>query len=363
MTPWIKKLFRLVKRSKLKQRNDSDLPSSHEEPPWSLLLELPLDILVIIVPLLPLVSQACLALTCKPLYRLFCSAHDDEQLAWPRFLATPFPHKYLSGSQVHLPRIDLLLKLEDARWLYCSGCLKLHPINHFNVFEINHLPIDRYCENRVGVVDLCACVALTYTNGVLLADWIQTGVPSSRLHKRIRQEFQFRVIKDRPVLIHNCSVTSQPDAFVTLKMMVALDSDNCLIVTTRYNVYWSTPHNYFAKTAGREPYRTPNDTEAVFLCPHIHALAWLYGPYAPYRQHKNKCANPCDTKFRLLGRTVDGFHAIIWCERNLGIIQNDPFKILEFDLYPFGGNVVKSNLRRWYYTSRSPGNPTEKHWY
>ncbi|UDD65119.1 hypothetical protein AFCA_012313 [Aspergillus flavus] len=51
------------------------------------LLNLPLDILFEIFPLLPLPSQVCLALSCKPLYRLFSSTLQDEQLAWPRLLA------------------------------------------------------------------------------------------------------------------------------------------------------------------------------------------------------------------------------------------------------------------------------------
>ncbi|KAL4785007.1 hypothetical protein BJX76DRAFT_325763 [Aspergillus varians] len=351
MASYIRKLLGFVGLSK--ERGDYKHLSYHEQSPRSLLPELPVDILLLIVPHLPLVSQACLALTCKSLYGLLRSCHDDERLAWPRFLASPLPSCELFGSQPHLPRTDLLLKQEDARWLYCCGCLKLHPNNHFTIGSIRVLPLRRYCKNRVGVADLCACLALTYLNGVRLGDWIQTGVPSQYLHQNIRQEFRFRVLDKRRLLIHNCSVTSQPDAFVALTTMVTLDPDNCLVVTTRYKVYWSTPHRYLGDAVDcRETYRTPYNTEPLFLCPHIHALAWLYGPYAPYLKSKKSCGL-CDTKFRLLGCTDDGLHSVIQGERNLGIMRNDLYKRWrELD-----------SSRRWWNGCRKPGNGMESLWY
>ncbi|KAL4910620.1 hypothetical protein BDW74DRAFT_887 [Aspergillus multicolor] len=119
----------------LTRRRGYERLTFQEELNSSLLLELPLEILLLIIPHLPLVSQACLALTCKPLYRLLRSAHGNEQLAWPRYLAYPLPSckQFGMGSL----RNELLLKLEDARWLYCRGRLKLHPKECFK-FAVHH---------------------------------------------------------------------------------------------------------------------------------------------------------------------------------------------------------------------------------
>ncbi|KAL2865210.1 uncharacterized protein BJX67DRAFT_382953 [Aspergillus lucknowensis] len=357
MPHFINKLLGFVRLSK--RRANYELLSSHGEPPRSPLLELPLDILLLIVPHLPLVSQVCLALTCKPLYQLLHSALDDERLAWPRYLTSPItpfgdsPYE-LFGSNPEIPRNNLLLKLEDSRWLYCCDCLKLHRSYQFDRWAVDRVPpSSRYCGNNVGVVDLCACLALTYSNGVQLASWIQRGVPSRYLHRNIRQEFQFRVIKNKRCLLHNCSVTSQPDAFVALTTMVTLDADSCLIVTTRYNVYWSLPHKALGEAVeSLNAYRPPHNTEGIFLCPHMHALAWIYGRYARCTGYQYEC-RCCDTKSRMLLYNYDGFHSVIQGERNLGIIRYDTYRLWEHSEHPW----------RWQRASRRPGNRMEKLWY
>ncbi|BCS28279.1 uncharacterized protein APUU_61327A [Aspergillus puulaauensis] len=324
-----------------------------EKRPWSLLLELPLDILVDIVPYLPLVSQVCLALICKPLYRLLRPVLDDEQLAWPRYLASPLTLSNEFGSELHLPRIDLLLKLEDARWLYCRTCLKLHPYNYFPPDFARIPPSRRDCRLYCGIVDLCSCLALTYTNGQRLSEWIQTGVPSQDLHRNIRQQSQCQTLNNRRLLIHSCSVTSQPDVFLALTIMLTLDAGKCLVVTTRYNVYWSTPHKRLGDLVNdREAYRPPFNTESIFLCSDVHALAGLYGSYAPTLTRKDACGS-CDTTFHLLLCTDDGLHSVIRSERNLGIVEHDP-------------NMPRRLVRgsqKWWLTSRDPGNAMEGMWY
>ncbi|EIT73656.1 hypothetical protein AO1008_04816 [Aspergillus oryzae 100-8] len=105
------------------------------------LLNLPLDILFEIFPLLPLPSQVCLALSCKPLYRLFSSTLQDEQLAWPRLLAckTFRISDTLSSNEAPLisPRTQVLLQLQDDWWLYCAACLKIQPRALFCSMHIN----------------------------------------------------------------------------------------------------------------------------------------------------------------------------------------------------------------------------------
>lgn len=353
MVRWVRKILEIVGFSK--QGGNYERAPSHENVPWSLVQELPLDILVLVIGDLPLVSQACLALTCKSLYRLLHSVLDDKQLAWPRYLANPLPsHHRTFGSEPELPRTDLLLKMEDSHWLYCAGCLKLHPNDHFLSKPMSST--SRHCKWFSGVVDLCACLALTYLDAVKLADWIQTGDPSEYLHQSIRQQFQLRVVDNRRCLVHDCSVTGHPDAFIALKTMVTVDAENCLIVTTRYNLHWSTPHELNDSKCGidlRRGYKMPRDTETVFLCPHIHAFAWIYGCFAScYTHAKDECRS-CDTEFCLLGHTDDKLYAVIQGVRNLGTAMRN-------------GESRSCKLkasRRWWDTARTPGNPREHVWY
>ncbi|KAL5342154.1 hypothetical protein BJX70DRAFT_357082 [Aspergillus crustosus] len=349
MTHWIRKVLSVARHWKQRRRYErlsSSDDLSEEVLSWSLLLKLPLDILLLIIPRLPLVSQVCLALTCKPLYKLLHSALDDKQLAWPKYLASPPSKAY---NQPPLPRNELLLKLEDTRWLYCRDCLKLHPHSHFCLVQASVPSSTRYCILGVGVADLCACVALTYTNGVQLASWIQTGVPSQMLPRNICQQFRLQDLDTTRILIHKCSVTSQPDAFLTFTAKVSLTADRRLIITTRYTVYWSEPHKNPGTFYFHERYRPPNDTEAPFLCPHIHGLAWLYGINAQSQEYK---CGLCDTNYRVLDYTNDGLRAVIQAERNLGIMHNDPYQ-----------SQPTLQSPSWWHGSRQPGNPMEKFWY
>jgi len=135
--------------------------------------------------------------------------------------------------------------------------------------------------------------------------------------------------------------------------MLTLDMGKCLVVTTRYKVYWSAPHKRLGDIVSqREPYQAPFNNEPVFLCPHIHALSWIYGTFAPTRKSKNACCN-CDTTFYLLLCTDDGLHSVIHSERNLGIVQDNPNKPRPLGL----------GSRKWYQSSRKPGNAMEGLWY
>jgi hypothetical protein len=344
---------------------DNERPSTDEGPeapdsrshPYSRLEELPLDIFVLITPHLPVVTKACLALSCKAFYGLLRSALDDKSLSWPRFLASPSPCREASfGSAPYLPRNQLLLKLEDDRWLYCFSCLKLHPHGHFPRGASRIPPAERSCIKLPfgGIVDVCACLALTHSHGARLAEWVETGRPGDGLHQKVQREFELKVLKDnRRVLVHECSVTCQPDVVVALTATVTLNANSHLVVKTRYGVSWSKPckdleHDrvfYF------RPYQAPRNTAPIALCPHTKAFFWSYGRYYPYQPSlpcRDTCG-VCDTKIRLLGITDDGLYSVIQSERDLGLVQNDRSEdFWEWD-----------NYERWHRASRFPGNDLE----
>ncbi|KAL3451195.1 hypothetical protein BJX65DRAFT_304599 [Aspergillus insuetus] len=285
---------------------DEDLANTDHT--YSRFEELPLDIFVLIIPDLPVLSKACLALSCKAFYGLLRSALNDKSLAWPRYLASPSPRREaFFGSALSLPRNELLLKLEDDRWLYCSSCLKLHPHSHFPRGAYRMPASQRPCIKPPygGIVDLCACLALTHSNGVRLAEWIETGRPGEDLNQNIRREFRLGLLRDnRRVLFHECSLTSRSDAFVALITMVTLNTDSHLVVKTQYSVSWSELFKDLEHGQIFFPrwYQTPCDIQPIALCPHTKALVWLDGPCRPYVPHltRRDMCGVCDTKIRLI---------------------------------------------------------------
>ncbi|RAK78626.1 uncharacterized protein BO72DRAFT_341242, partial [Aspergillus fijiensis CBS 313.89] len=93
------------------------------------LLNLPLELVLRIFFYLPLASQTCFALTCKPLYNCFTYVLKDEALCFPRLLNNLNP--LISLNQKHVVWNQFLLLLENRCWRYCAACLKLHPRKEF----------------------------------------------------------------------------------------------------------------------------------------------------------------------------------------------------------------------------------------
>ncbi|KAJ0414892.1 hypothetical protein BJY00DRAFT_18370 [Aspergillus carlsbadensis] len=279
--------------------------SADDKSSWSLLLYLPVDILLMINDQLPPLSKAFLALTCKPLYQQLSFVFDQEPLAWGQLLSLEARDTSLIGGQMKHPRTQLLLHLEDRHWLYCSACRKLHPTTHFRRSSKSRHPSRRFCGiERWGIVDLCACLALTIANGRRLVEWLQTGAPCPTLHPNIREPFQFHSLEGRRLLRHTCSVTGHSEAFVRLVMEATLDKYQNLIVTTKYHIRW-------------------------------HALGWVYKLYIDSSHY----CHSCGTIPFFLKCTDDGFYWVVLAMRNLG------------------------GQYRWYKGSRMPINSILTGWY
>ncbi|KAE8313067.1 hypothetical protein BDV41DRAFT_564591 [Aspergillus transmontanensis] len=241
------------------------------------LLNLPLDILFEIFPLLPLPSQVCLALSCKPLYRLFSSTLQDEKLAWPSLLAckTFNLSDTLASNEALLisPRTQVLLQLQDDWWLYCTACLKIQPRALFGS-GIESMPLrSRTCIFETRVIDLCPCLSLTYFDRIRLERWLYTG-RTNTLSQRIREAFQLLIIDDRPSLLHQCSVSTIPEVSVDLIIVVAFNDRKRLEALTRYCVRMSS---YQPRSRGVFPWFSGQHdaTERMYLCPHIDLLPFI----------------------------------------------------------------------------------------
>ncbi|KAL1967173.1 hypothetical protein VTN77DRAFT_3464 [Rasamsonia byssochlamydoides] len=119
-----------------------------------LIFKLPNELLFQIQSLLPLASQACLALSCKIFLELFKSVLSDKELRFPHISYRYEGDLAPSYNTLTTARWELLLQIEDGRWLYCSRCIKLHPIGEFPAYERRNSPIMRRCMSFAGVVEL-----------------------------------------------------------------------------------------------------------------------------------------------------------------------------------------------------------------
>lgn len=181
------------------------------------LLKLPFELQSIIFSYLSLPSQACFALTCKPLLATFGSVLQHQELAFPHIY-----RRYDTGAKIVdstlRARTDFLLRLHGSRWggkswEYCGQCLKLHPSNQV-MHYVTKEPKQSHCIYS-GTVVLCPCVHLNARGKIRLINQLQKG--------SILQNW------------HNCDHFLDPGN-VKLKVSISLSLTELgeLVVRTRY---------------------------------------------------------------------------------------------------------------------------------
>lgn len=284
-------------------------PKAHHP---TLLLDLPFDILIMIFPLLSLLSQACVALTCKSLYSLCGHVLKDNSLAWPRSGRT-----YEAPlSQPELLRNQFLLRLENERWLYCSGCLKLHPPCRFGLRS--DPPEQRKCNYHSGVVDLCPCLSLTFFDRIRLEESLREGAFDTSLPLTIRRAFEFSVSSGKRCLMHHCSITYHAHALVYITMMVSLDVQR-LEVQKTYRLHLSRPWRARVQAGLRnEMLSLRDEMEPILLCPHFDLIDFLYNPCNRVLGPNNCACMCCNAYIAGPERTDDGRYIIVRWRQNLG---------------------------------------------
>ncbi|RDW86114.1 uncharacterized protein DSM5745_02756 [Aspergillus mulundensis] len=138
------------------------------------LTTIPTESLKQILPYLSKVDQACLALTCKPLYMVLAHVLESELFRFPRLYQLQLPAYEYELATLGLKndqntfgdvRCQLLHRLQDNRAKYCVKCMKLHSRGHF-AEAAYHGPIyyRPYCCSEAGVVDLCPCACMTMSD-------------------------------------------------------------------------------------------------------------------------------------------------------------------------------------------------------
>lgn len=289
-------------------------PPHSKEP--KLLTKLPLELLLKITTYTPLPSQVCLALTCKCLYQiLHVTALTAKELRFP-YVSTRRPAFYGDRyylSRAYCLRMELLILLEDAYWVCCAYCQKLHPRRELHPLRLEQFPLRRECTSGAGLVDLCPCLVLTLRS----REWV-LGYLLGRVRRRGRGRgkpydleamFKGRL---RPsctengvrCLEHDCNIYST----VTARIVVFVEKGDRLIARTRYEL----------PSAAVGP-----QMEAIYCCRHYdlwdyaYIMLWLFS-FPRWRCRK------CLTLTRVLLRTPDSTVVTLTRDLGRGFWHTDP---------------------------------------
>ncbi|KAL2828267.1 cohesin loading factor-domain-containing protein [Aspergillus cavernicola] len=225
------------------------------------LLELPTELLLEIISHLSVLSEACLALTCKRLFAISAAILDSKPLHFSRDFA-PLFHHYRNGHSFATTRWQLVKILEDSRWLACSKCLKLHPQSAFPPRELRRNADDRTCilGNLAGVVDLCPCRKLTFRDKIELVELLKirqrsVAILASQFGAGVKERFCW----------HSCT-ENYGSTKMNIEIFPELDDEDQLRIRTEYHLM-TTPGQL-----GKEEHMT-----ARFGCAHRSVDLWLAG--------------------------------------------------------------------------------------
>lgn len=182
--------------------------------------KLPDEILLLIKSFLPLISQASLALTCRTFFIFMGVVLDFREFGLPYM-------KYVAQVDDWFPantlRWELLCLLEDARWLACSYCIKLHPANSFSLrararkFRGRHCIYGRFS----GIVEICPCMRMTFGDKLRLVTQLE-----NLREKTHTESSPFR---------HACQTVLGSET-VDIQAQPALREDGSLIFEIQYEV-------------------------------------------------------------------------------------------------------------------------------
>ncbi|KAL3450368.1 hypothetical protein BJX65DRAFT_305207 [Aspergillus insuetus] len=247
------------------------------------LFELPHEILLMIHSFLPLPSQACLALTCEPLYNVFTNSIT--------------------------PRTQLLLQLQTLDNPFCGACLKLHRRDEFpeNLPDI----LERKCRFGDNVVDLCHCLALTPMTGAKLRGWIRSGIAPTTLDQSIFTAFWPVNARGQLVLRHICTATNRQHGTLDLHMQLRLVDSGQLVVRTRHSLAITT---LGIKQGWPQLGSFRDMTESLFGCPHrnLMHIGWFDSNTVRHKCHY------CQTVSAFVGHWVPESVFEWVTHRNLG---------------------------------------------
>ncbi|KAK2746146.1 hypothetical protein FQN55_005775 [Onygenales sp. PD_40] len=204
-----------------KEIEKAEIENNEKAKPHAPILDLPLELMLMINDLLPLEARCCLALTCKGLFEFNSDAVEAPEFDF--LPSNPYDRRLMKNSDnLTTERWSLLRLLESEQWLCCSTCLMLHTTRHFSTRQILARPTHRVCKlGRVGIVNLCPCMNLTFHQRNTIAERIKASGAS-----------------DRAYLLHGCILHSESTCVVT-KIRACLGERGDLFIHTQYAVFIS----------------------------------------------------------------------------------------------------------------------------
>ncbi|KAE8388816.1 cohesin loading factor-domain-containing protein [Aspergillus alliaceus] len=223
------------------------------------LLELPTELLLEIISHLPVLSEACLALTSKRLFAVSSAILDSKSLHFSRDFA-PLFHHYRNGHSFVTTRWQFIKMLENGTWRACSKCLKLHPRGLFPARELKRKAEERSCSlgNSAGIVDLCPCKKLTFRDKMDLVELLLM-----RQKSVIALAAQFGTGVQERFCWHTCT-EDYGSTQIKVELFPELDENGQLKIKTEYQL--STRSGQL----GKEESITPR-----FGCAHRSIDLWL----------------------------------------------------------------------------------------
>lgn len=217
---------------------------SRDQPTASILQKVPSEIVGIIFTFLPAPDQICFSLGCKYTFACFHSfikLHGKQisQLLPP--IRRPIP----CSNAMEWPRIQLLLRLENDRWKFCSQCWSLHPHSKWRALQSTwklhqksfcsechppgaqkcYLPGAQKCFlPYAGDVDICPCLSITFHEKLHLIEACKSAdTAASHEHEYSYANILRPSSLDnlRRGLSHKCTFADHPSAKV--QRNIALD--------------------------------------------------------------------------------------------------------------------------------------------
>lgn len=179
-----------------------------------------------------------------------------EKLAFPRPWNIRIPLRVVDSRRQAMLRNQLLLRLENRRWVCCWGCLKLHPRTEFPWYShsLFRRPLERTCTDYAGLVDLCPCISLTVRGRERLIKFFESSPKKHAKYGLFEYTFTRRGI---PCLTHSCAYRYRcRHNNYNMRVWVTLTINaGRLKATTRCTVQFPSPQAY-------------TKADPIFVCPH-----------------------------------------------------------------------------------------------
>lgn len=244
--------------------------------------KIPPDIVRILFTLLPSVDQLCFSLSCSYLYFQFHLYLESQHRRFPGLPPSGERQALCPRHRLErIPRIQLLLRLEDSRWKFCYQCWNLHlrssgrrrvwPLSLFShqqsCSECQLLHGRQYCMPHVGEVEVCPCLTITFRDKLHLMETIRSARDTFHSEK----VYYYDGVLYHPAsryrsIWHDCTVTSHPFATAEIRTILWIPKQSkSLYVENKYKF-----------SISRENAQSlPAEVKTPFMCPHDNPRKWL----------------------------------------------------------------------------------------